>query len=153
MKREEIYDIYFFSEPYFMVLGNDEIIDINIRDEEVLYKKTSRYFGTTPRNKKIIEIIYNDDYFDTNLKNSKRDNFSLTILLHKNDGTFIQQWDIHGEKLIISKEKVLKFTFYQITKNSGWKSIHPKFIEATINYQSEKKKWDRDKKITELLSN
>jgi hypothetical protein len=155
MKREEIYEIYFFSEPYFMVLENSSIIDINIKKEEALpYKKTVRRFGPI-KQKQIIEISYNDDYFDANLKESSRDTFTLIVLSHKPDGTFIQQLDIHGENLVVSKilkSKVLRFTFEQITTNSGWMSIHPKFIEAQGNYISEKKKWDRDKKINQLLS-
>jgi len=156
MKREEIYEIYFFSEPYFMVLENNSIIDINIRKEEALpiYKKTVKRFGPI-KQKQIIEITYKDDYFDANYKESNRTEFSLIILSYNQDGTFIQQLDIHGESLVVSrilKNKVLRFTFEQITTNSGWMSIHPQFLKAHDNYISEKKKWERDKKINQLLS-
>jgi len=156
MKRKELYEIYFFSEPYFMVLENNSIVDINIRKEEALpvYKKTVRRFGPI-KQKQIIEITYNDDYFDANLKQSDRETFTLIVISHNQDGTFIQQLDIHGESLVVSKilkNKVLRFTFEQITTNSGWMSVHPKFLEAHDNYISEKKKWDRDKKISQILS-
>jgi len=139
-----------------MVLENNSIVDINIRKEEALpvYKKTVRRFGPI-KQKQIIEITYNDDYFDANLKQSDRETFTLIIISHNQDGTFIQQLDIHGESLVVSKilkNKVLRFTFDQITTNSGWMSIHPKFLEAHDNYISEKKKWDRDKKISQILS-
>ena len=46
---KEIYEIYFFSEPYLMVLEDDSIIDINIRKETPVYRKWTRSYGVPPR--------------------------------------------------------------------------------------------------------
>lgn len=134
---EYSYDVYLFSEPYFMYLENNSIVDINI-----LYENKS---------KDIIRIEYDDIFFDYNIKNSNRDKFSITIYSFNRTGQFLQQLDMHGENMIIKDNSII-LEFDQITNNNAWYSVNTKFVIAADVYQRERISYYRDRKIDKLLN-
>lgn len=149
-RDEYIYTIYLFSEPYFMVLDDESIIDVNILKEEVkIPKKSTRWYGM-PTPKQILELKYNDTFFEYNLKSSNRDTFSVNIQTYNKMGQFLQQVELHGENIHI-KDNVMTLKFDQVTNNNAWPSINPKFESAADLYKRERVSYLRDLKIDTLL--
>lgn len=138
---ENLYKVYFYSSPNFLVLKYDDIIDINlvVRGKNKIKK---------------IEIIYRDDFFDFNIKKSKSKDWSLTVQIFQADKTFQLQLDLHGEDLKFSQRKsgnVLSFTYEQITNNNGWASLPKVFETAEIDYDQYKKSYMRNEKLNQLI--
>lgn len=149
-REEYFYIVYLFSEPYFMVLDDESIIDVNILTKEIkIPKKTKRWYGM-PTPKQILELKYNDTFFDYNLKSTNRDTFSVTIQTYNRMGQFLQQMELHGEYMSV-KDGVMKLEFDQVTNNNAWSSISPKFESAADLYKRERVAYLRDLKIDTLL--
>ena len=138
---KNLYKVYFYSSPNFLILKYDDIVDINLVERG--------------KNKvKKIEIIYSDDFFDLNMKKTKSKDWSLTVQIFQEDKTFQLQLDLHGEDLKFSqrkKGKVLSFTYEQITNNNGWPSLPKVFQTAEIDYDQYKKSYTRNEKLNQLI--
>lgn len=141
-RSEYDYEVYLFSEPYFMYLKNDSIIDININQK-------NKYDDIESKDAIILE--YNDVFFDYNIRNSNRDRFSITIYSFNKTGQFLQQLDIHGENMIIENSSII-LEFDQITNNNAWYSVNTKFATAAEIYQRERMSYYRDRKIDNILN-
>lgn len=149
-RSEYYYEVYLYSEPYFMLLEDESIIDINLKSENYNYKESRRKFGATVP-KKYIEFEYNDVFFDFNLKNSKRLIFSVVVVVYNATGQFLQQMDLLGEDLITENNK-FRLYYEQITNNGAFASINPKWGNAIDLYKRERVSYLRDKKIDTLLN-
>jgi hypothetical protein len=138
---ENLYKVYFYSSPNFLILKYDDIIDINLVERG--------------KNKiKKIEIIYSDDFFDFNIKKTKSKDWSLTVQIFNIDKTFQLQLDLHGEDLKFSQRKlgkVLSFTYEQITNNNGWASLPKVFENAEVDYDQYKRSFIRNEKLKQLI--
>lgn len=130
-RDEYQYEIYLYSEPFLLFLGDESIIDVNVEEKDFI-------------------IDYSDIFFDYNLKYSERKTFSIIAQTYNKVGQFLQQVELLGENLIIESNRI-KFNFDQITNNNAWSSINPKFAEATELYKKERVSYLRDKKIDTLL--
>jgi hypothetical protein len=155
MDKERIeyyYEIYLYSEPYFMLLEDESIIDVNIKDEinPYSYKESKRMYGAKPQ-RQYIEIQYDDVFFDYNLKSSKRDMFSVVVVVYNRSGQFLQQMDLHGEDLIVEGSNLLRLYYEQVTNNQAFASISPKWGDAIDTYKRERVSYLRDVKIDTLL--
>jgi len=146
------YEAYLYSEPYFILLEDDCIVDMNLKEElnPNSYKDSKRLSGTTPQ-KKYIEIQYDDVFFDYNLKGCKRDMFSVVVVVYNNTGQFLQQMDLHGEDLVIEGSNLLRLYYEQLTLNSANPSINPNWGNAIDTYKRERVSYLRDVKIDTLL--
>lgn len=134
------YKIYFYSEPYFLILDKNSIIDINL---QVSKDKT-----------KTVEIKYSDDFFDLNLDYVDTKDWSLTVQEFDEKGKFTSQIDIYGENLKIKKNKshrTLILEYNQITNNNGWASIPKVFESAEDVYQKSKQSYKRDLAIKNIF--
>lgn len=154
-RDEYTYSIFFYSEPYFILLENQEIVDITIKQEEKqIQKKSTRMYGIK-QPKKLLEIVYNDDFFDCNLITSKRDYFSITIQIFNRTGQFLQQIELLGENLKKAKSNegiTITLNYDQVTNNNAWPSLPPQFQEASEVYKREKVSYLRDLQIKKILS-
>jgi hypothetical protein len=151
-RSEYYYEVYLFSEPYFMVIEDDSIIDMNLKEEvnPNSYKESKRMYSPTPQ-RKYIEIQYDDVFFDYNLKGCKRDMFSVVVVVYNATGQFLQQMDLHGEDLIIEGSNLLRLYYDQLTLNSANPSINPNWGNAIDTYKRERVSYLRDVKIDTLL--
>ena len=151
-RMEYYYEVYLFSEPYFMVIEDDSIIDLNLKEEvnPNSYKESKRMYGIKPQ-RKYIEIQYDDVFFDYNLKGCKRDMFSVVVVVYNATGQFLQQMDLHGEDLIIEGSNLLRLYYDQLTLNSANPSINPNWGNAIDTYKRERVSYLRDVKIDTLL--
>jgi len=138
--EKERYKIYFYNSPFFLILSQENIIDINLIEREQA---------------KILEIKYFDQFFDLNLKHTKCQEFSITIQTFDNSNKFISQIDIYGEEMKFSSDgeiNILEFDYLQITTNKGWPSVPDIFKEGEINYFDSKKIFLRNQSINEILN-
>jgi hypothetical protein len=151
-RMEYYYEVYLYSEPYFMLLEDECIIDINLKEElnPKSYKESKRMYGIQEP-KKYIEFQYDDVFFDYNLKNSKRNMFSIVVVVYNRAGQFLQQMDLHGEDLLIEGSNLLKLYYDQITNNQAFPSINPLWGDAIDVYKRERVSYLRDVKIDTLL--
>lgn len=136
-RTEYYYEAYLYSEPYFMLLDDESIIDINIKDDS--------------EKNKYIELQYDDVFFDYNLKNSKRNMFSVVVVVYNRNGQFLQQMDLHGEDLLIEGSNLFRLYYEQVTNNSAFPSLNPRWEEAIDTYKRERVSYLRDVKIDTLL--
>lgn len=157
MKRSDhIYEVYFYSEPVFLVLQDDEIIDVNISSfDKENYKFTQRKYGPD-KEEFYLDINYNDYFFHGNFENSKKDDFLVIIqTFSKSTGFFIQQIQVQGDVLQSGRKDgnaYIRMIFEQmITNDIG--NLPPKFNPATIIYKQERASYLRDRKIDALLNN
>jgi hypothetical protein len=137
-RSEYSYEAYLYSEPYFMLLENDCIIDINLKE------------NPNTNIKKYIEFQYNDLFFDYNLKNCKKDMFSVVVIVYNQSGQFLQQMDLHGEDLFIDNN-LFRLNYDQVTNNGAFVSINPNWVEAIDIYKRQRVSYLRDVKIDTLL--
>lgn len=134
-----MYKLYFYSNPHFLYIDSESIIDLDLKyvDE-----------------KKCFEMEYDDEFFYLNLKNAKRKIWGVTIQSFDEKNNFVLQSDFNGEKL---KSKKLKKSFYlrleydQITNNKAWPSIPPIFIEGELNYKNGRLSHMRNLKLVNIL--
>lgn len=138
---KNFYKVYFYSSPNFLILKDDDIIDINLvqRGKNKLKK---------------IEIVYSDDFFDFNIKKTKSKEWSLTVQIFDINKVFQLQLDLQGENLKFSERKsgkVISFTYEQITNNNGWPSLPKVFESAEIDYDQYKRSYIRNEKIKQLI--
>jgi hypothetical protein len=134
-----MYKLYFYSKPNFLYIDSESIIDLDLKISE---------------DKKCFEMIYNDEFFYKNFKSSKTRNWSLVIQSFDENGNFILQTDLNGEKLKLKKLKkdfYLSLEFDQITNNKVWPSIPPIFEYSEINFKNEKISYNRHLKLNELM--
>ena len=151
-RSEYYYEVYLFSEPYFILLEDESIIDMNLKDEinPNSYKESKRMYGDTPP-KKFVEIQYNDIFFDHNLKSSKKDTFSVVVVVYNATGQFLQQIDLNGEDLVIEGSNLFKLYYEQMIVNSSTPSINPNWGNAIDTYKRQRGSYFRDVKIDTLL--
>jgi hypothetical protein len=140
------YEAYLYSEPYFMVLEDDCIVDINLKEE-----LNPNSYKDSKRQKKYIEIQYDDVFFYYNLKGCKRDMFSVVVVVYNRAGQFLQQMDLHGEDLVIEGSNLLRLYYKQLNLNSANPSINPNWGNAIDIYKRERVSYLRDVKIDTLL--
>jgi hypothetical protein len=69
-----MYKIYFYSEPVFLYIDSESIIDLDLKRID---------------NKNVFEMKYNDYFYDFNLKSSKSKNWLVTIQSFDENGTAI----------------------------------------------------------------
>ena len=135
-----MYKIYFYSNPHFIYIDSESIIDMDLKYVDA---------------KKCFEMEYDDNFFHLNLKNAKRKIWGVTIQSFDDNNDFVLQSDFNGEKL---KSKKLKNTFYlrleydQITNNKAWPSIPPIFIEGEINYKNGRISHMRNLNLEKILN-
>jgi hypothetical protein len=151
-RMEYYYEAYLYSEPYFMLLDDECIVDINLKEElnPNSYKESKRMYGI-PEPKKYIEFQYGDVFFDYNLKSSKRNMFSVVVVVYNRTGQFLQQMDLHGEDLLIEGSNLFRLYYEQVTNNSAFPSLNPRWEEAIDTYKRERVSYLRDVKIDTLL--
>jgi hypothetical protein len=151
-RMEYYYEVYLYSEPYFMLLEDDCIVDINLKEQQSsnAYKESRRMYGI-PNPKKYIEFQYNDFFFDYNLKSSQRKMFSVVVLIYNKVGQFLQQMDLLGEDLVVEGSSNFRLYYDQMTNNSAFPSLNPKWSQAIDVYKRERVSYLRDKKIDTLL--
>ena len=138
-RAEYHYEAYLYSEPYFLLLEDESIIDINLNTNE------------SPDSRKYIDFHYNDPFFDFNLRGRKRDTFSIVVITHNRTGQFLQQMDLLGEDLVVECSNRFRFSYEQITTNGAFASINPQWVSAIDVYKKERVSYLRDKKIDTLL--
>ena len=142
-RGEYIYTIYIFGQPEFILIENESIIDVNIKD-----KKSNDDYST-------LEIIYSDVFFDYNMRNIKKDNFLVIIVVCNSVGQFLRQLDINVESIKFGNHPYIdciNFSFEQITINKGYHSIPSTFQQASDVYKSERISYIRNSIINKILS-
>lgn len=147
-RSEYKYEIYLFSEPYFLYLEDESVIDANIIEGHG--KEHSEIYGHI-KSKNKFTLDYDDEFFDFNLKGSNRKKFSVIVNIFNTTGQFLNQLEFHGENLEIGIS-TLVLEYEQISNNNAWNSINPEFIKAADVYKSERVSYLRDKKINKILS-
>ena len=134
-----MYKIYFYSEPVFLYIDSESIIDLDLKMEE---------------GKKLFEMKYDDYFFDYNLRNSKSKNWSVTIQSYGDDGKFLLQSNIQGDSLKLKKLKKgnsIKLEYDQITNNQAWASLPPLFEMGEEEYKKGKLSYIRNLKLENIL--
>jgi hypothetical protein len=135
------YKIYFYSEPHFLVLNKEDVIDVNLT--------------TTKKGVKKIEIKYlHNSFFELNLQHCEHKDWSITIQIYDEFDICKSQIDLYGENIKLSKYKnfkILKLEYQQITNSNGWISIAKAFIDAEIVYEKAKLSYNRNSTINKLL--
>jgi hypothetical protein len=157
MKRSEhIYEVYFYSSPIFLILQDDEIVDVNITnfDREPNYKFSKRKYGPD-KEEYYLDIIYNDSFFYYNFDVSKKDEFLVIIqTFSKSTGFFIQQIQVQGDVMESGRKdgnNYIRLVFDQMLTNDLG-NLPQKFTPATVVYKQERASYFRDKKIDALLN-
>ena len=135
-----MYKIYFYSEPTFLFIDSESILDLDLQ---------------TIDNKKVFEMHFKDDFFDFNLASSKSKNWLITIQCYDESGKFILQSNLHGDDMKIKKiknGKRIRLVYDQITNNKIWASIPPEFEKGEILYKQGKLAHQRNIKLKDILS-
>lgn len=134
------------------MLPEESILSVEFKENKKIdYKKVTSWYGA-PKPLYIIEIDYLDSYFDATIETFKPDFDSDTFitLCKVKDGILIDQEDYTTNNLKLNNNKII--FEYELVYTNAMVSIHPKIIEASETYLSERKKWLRDIKIKSLLS-
>lgn len=134
-----MYKIYFYSEPIFLYIDSESIIDLDLK-----------VIG----GKKLFVMEYDDYFFDYNLRNSKSKNWSITIQSYGDDGKFLLQSNIQGDSLKLRKLKKgnsIKLEYDQITNNRAWASLPPSFEMGEEEYKKGKLSYARNLKLESIL--
>jgi hypothetical protein len=134
-----MYKIYFYSEPVFLYIDSESIIDLDLKRID---------------DKNVFEMKYNDYFFDFNLKNSKSKNWLVTIQSFDENGKFVLQSNIHGDNLKIKKIKngnSIKLEYDQISNNKVWGSLPPMFEQGEEEYNKGKLSYVRNLKLESIL--
>ena len=135
-----MYKIYFYSEPNFLYIDSESIIDLDLKRID---------------NKNIFEMRYGDYFFDFNLKNSKSKNWLVTIQSFDVNGKFLLQSNINGDNLKIKKIKngnSIKLEYDQISNNKIWSSLPPIFEQGEEEYTNCKLSYLRNLKLESILN-
>lgn len=135
-----MFKIYFYSDPVFLYIDSDTILDLNLRVVD---------------GKKIFEMEYKDDFFTQNLKRSKSKNWMVFIQSYGDDNTFQLQSNLNGDKLKHRKIKngyYIRLEYDQITNNKIWASLPPSFDYGEIEYKNSKLAYIRNLKLGNLLN-
>ena len=141
-RSEYNYSIYFYSKPNFLLLEDNDIIDINIRDKKI--------DGETST----LEVMYSDVFFDYNIRNIKKKNFLIIIMVNNQVNQFLQQITIHGESLSFGEHPHIScanFNFKQMSNNKVWKSMPSEFHKAEEVYKSDRLSYIRESIINKIL--
>ncbi len=133
-ERDEYkYIVYFYSEPNFMVLENESIIDISLHEDL-----------------KRVDINYSDYFFDFNLKNCKDSEFTVVTQCYNRVGQFLEQLEISGENISFDNN-ILTLNYEQLTSNKAWASINQLWEKASDVYNRERISYYRQSKIERIL--
>lgn len=133
-ERDEYkYIVYFYSEPNFMVLENESIIDISLHEDL-----------------KRVDINYSDYFFDFNLKNCKDSEFTVVTQCYNRVGQFLEQLEISGENISFDNN-ILTLNYEQLTSNKAWASINQLWEKASDVYNRERISYYRQSKIETIL--
>ncbi len=133
-ERDEYkYIVYFYSEPNFMVLENESIIDISLHEDL-----------------KRVDINYSDYFFDFNLKNCKDSEFTVVTQCYNRVGQFLEQLEISGDTISFDNN-ILTINYEQLTSNKAWASINQLWEKASDVYNRERISYYRQSKIERIL--
>ena len=135
-----MYKIYFYSEPTFLYIDSESILDLDLKIVD---------------DSKTFEMVYDDHFFDFNLRSSKSKNWSVTIQSYDEVGKFVVQSNLQGDKLktkSLKKGKRIQLNFDQITNNKIWASLPPIFEMGEIEYRKGKTSYIRNLKLNNLLN-
>jgi hypothetical protein len=135
-----MYKIYFYSEPNFLYIDSESIIDLDLK---------------RLNNKNVFEMKYEDYFFDYNLRNSKSKNWLITIQSFDENGKFLLQSNIHGDYLKIKKSNgsnSIILQYDQITNNKISGSLPPIFESGEIEYKKTKLSYIRNLKLEDILN-
>ena len=135
-----MYKIYFYSEPVFLYIDTETIIDLDL-------KKIN--------DENIFEMVYKDHFFDFNLKNSKSKAWSVVIQSYDTEGKFVVQSNLHGEDLKtknVTNGGRIRLKYDQITNNKIWASLPPVFEIGEIEYKKGKLSYLRNLKLEDILN-
>ena len=135
-----MYKIYFYSEPTFLYIDSESILDLDLK---------------IVTDSKTFEMVYDDHFFDFNLKSCKSKAWSVTIQSFDETGKFVVQSNLQGEKLktkSLKKGKRIQLNFDQITNNKIWASLPPIFEMGEIEYRKGKTSYIRNLKLNNLLN-
>lgn len=152
---EKKYNIYLYSNPDFLFLNEESIMNIEYKQEEVKYKKTTRSYGVQEP-KKFIEIEYTDEYFDATLKSLSENSFTsgseiyVCIASYNKSGSTTDQEELTSKKIEFFKNKLV-IEIDRLFLNGSVLGVHPKLKQAGIDYLSERKNWLRDSKINSII--
>ena len=135
-----MYKIYFYSEPSFLYIDSESILDLDL-------KMTA--------DKKIFEMKYNDFFFNYNLKASKKKSWSIIIQSYDSEGKFVLQSNFFGENMKTQKKKdsnFIRFQYEQISNNKIWNSLPPIFEQGEEEYIKGKLSYIRNLKLENILN-
>ena len=135
-----MYKIYFYSEPIFLYIDSENIIDLDLKSIDDL---------------KIFEMVYQDEYFDLNRNRTKSKSWLITIQSFDENGKFVIQSNLHGDGMKVKKVKNgtrIRLVYDQITNNKIWASIPPEFEKGEDIYKQGKLSYLRDLKLKDLLN-
>jgi len=135
-----MYKIYFYSEPIFLYIDSETILDLDLKMDE---------------GNKIFEMIYDDNFFDYNLRSAKIKDWSVTIQSFDENGKFFLQSNLQGENLkykTLKNKKRIRLNFNQITNNKIWASIPPIFEMGEDQYKNGRQAYLRNIKLKEILN-
>lgn len=135
-----MYKIYFYSEPIFLYIDSESILDLDLKVINEL---------------KVFEMIYKDDYFDLNRSRTKSKSWSVIIQSFDENGKFVLQSNLLGDRLKVKKlvkGNRIRLIYDQITNNKIWASIPPTFEDAEIEYKQGKISYSRNIKLKDILS-
>jgi hypothetical protein len=150
--RGEYYcEVFLYTDTHLLILDDISILDINLKEHPVSYnyKKTSQVYGIPDQKRQII-FKYDDVFFEYNLMNIDRCEYGINVLLYNKFGQFLQQIDILGENLIKSKN-MFSFEYKQLSNNTAFSSINPKFGNAIDVYKKERLSYLRNVKIDNII--
>lgn len=136
-----MHELYFYSEPNLLYINSDDIIDLDLENID---------------GKNQFKIIYKDNFFHFNFKNSRKKIWSVIIQSYDEFGNFLLQSNFTGKTIKNTKnnkgEVILKINYDQITNNRAWSSIPPLFEKSKRDYLGKKITYLRDLKIKELTT-
>jgi len=135
-----MYKIYFYSEPVFLYIDTETIIDLDLK---------------RINDENIFEMVYKDHFFDFNLKNSKSKTWSVVIQSYDLKGNFVIQSNLHGEELktkSVTNGRRIRLKYDQITNNKIWASLPPVFEMGEIEYRKGKLSYLRNLKLEDILN-
>lgn len=155
------YRVYLYNDLEMLVLDSDEISKIDFIEETPKFKKSIRRYGPIKPNKSI-EITYDDPYFNMNFTNFEASasqycfrDIGITIQIISGN-LVVEQIDLESNSFSVEKtgeKSLLSIKYESVTSMSGFMMyLHPKYVETSNTYISERKKWIRDRRINYLLS-
>lgn len=134
-----MYKIYFYSDPIFLYIDSENILDLDLKIIE---------------GKKEFEMKYNDVYFTKNMKDSRSKSWVVFIQSFDEKNKFLVQSNLSGDNLVHRKIKngyCLRLQYDQITNNKIWASLPPTFETGEIEYKKNRLSYYRNIKLLNIL--